>query len=75
MPTRSNDPSALQVFAASLGTRDPKTVVTYLTTVRDFVAWLALQPRGTPFHLSLVTEIAVRGYMDFLIVFPTLQQP
>ena len=38
MPTRSDDPSALQEFAASLGTRDPKTVATYLTTVRDFVA-------------------------------------
>ncbi len=44
MHTRSDDPSALQEFAASLGTRDPKTIATYLTTVRDFVAWLALQP-------------------------------
>jgi site-specific recombinase XerD len=66
MPTRSDDPQALQEFAASLGTRDPKTVATYQTTVRDFVAWLALQPGGTPFHLGLVTETAVRGYMDFL---------
>ena len=66
MSTRSNDPSALQEFAASLGTRDPKTVATYQTTVRDFVAWLAIQPGGTPFHLGLVTETAVRGYMDFL---------
>lgn len=56
----------MQEFAASLGARDPKTVTTYLTTVRDFVAWLALQPGGTPFHLGLVTETAVRGYMDFL---------
>ncbi len=31
MHTRSDDPSALQEFAASLGTRDPKTVVTYQT--------------------------------------------
>ena len=66
MPTRSDDPQSLQEFAASLGTRDPKTVATYLTTVRDFVAWLAIQPGGTPFHLGLVTETAVRGYMDFL---------
>jgi site-specific recombinase XerD len=66
MPTRSDNPRALQEFAGSLGARDPKTVTTYLTTVRDFVAWLALQPGGTPFHLGLVTEIAVRGYMDFL---------
>ncbi len=66
MHTRSDDPQALQEFAASLGTRDPKTVATYQTTVRDFVAWLAIQPGGTPFHLGLVTETAVRGYMDFL---------
>jgi len=66
MPTRSDDPSALQEFVAALGACDPKTVTTYLTTLRDFVAWLATQPGGTPFHLSLVTETAVRGYMDFL---------
>jgi site-specific recombinase XerD len=66
MPARSDDPPALQEFASSLGTRDPKTIATYLTTARDFVTWLALQPGGTPFHLSLMTETAVRGYMDFL---------
>lgn len=66
MPTRSDDPQALQEFAASLGTRDPKTIATYQTTVRDFVVWLALQPGGAPFHLGLVTETAVHGYMDFL---------
>ena len=66
MHTRSDDLQALLEFAASLGTRDPKTVATYQTTVRDFVAWLALQTGGTPFHLGLVTETAVRGYMDFL---------
>jgi site-specific recombinase XerD len=66
MPTRSNDPQALQEFVASIGARDPKTVTTYLTTVRDFVPWLVIQPGGTPFHLGLVTETAVRGYMDFL---------
>jgi site-specific recombinase XerD len=67
MPTRSDDPSALQEFAAALGARDPKTVATYLTTLRDFVVWLATQPGGAPFHLGLVTETAVRGYMDFLV--------
>jgi site-specific recombinase XerD len=66
MPIRSDDSPALQEFAASLGTRDPKTIATYLTTVRDFVAWLALRPGGVPFHLALVTETAVRGYMEFL---------
>src|SRR6266849_4354928 len=68
MHARSDDPQALQEFAASLGARDPKTVATYLTTVRDFVAWLTLQPGGTPFHLGLVTVTAVRGYMDFLAI-------
>ena len=44
MLTRNDDPAALQEFAASLGARDPKTIATYLTTTRDFVTWLALQP-------------------------------
>jgi hypothetical protein len=30
------------------------------------MVWLAAQPGGTPFHLGLVTETAIRGYMDFL---------
>ena len=30
------------------------------------MAWLAAQPGGIPFHLGLVTETAVRGYMDAL---------
>ncbi len=67
MTTRSNDSVPLQEFAAAVGTRDPKTVAAYLTTLRDFVDWLATQPGGTPFHLGLVTETAVRGYMDFLV--------
>src|SRR6266581_1353275 len=67
MHTRSDDPQALQEFAASLGTRYPKTVATYQTTLRDFVDWLATQAGGTPFHLGLVTETAVRGYMDYLV--------
>ncbi len=67
MPTMNNEPPSLQEFAAALAARDPKTVATYLTTVRDFVVWLATQPGGTPFHLGLVTETAVRGYMDSLV--------
>lgn len=67
MTTRSNDSAPLQEFAAALGARDSQTVATYLTIMRDFVAWPATQPGGTPFHLSLVTETAVRGYMDFLV--------
>ena len=62
----SNDPAVFQEFREALGTRDPKTIATYLTTMRGFVAWLAAQPGGTPFHLGLLTETAVRGYMDSL---------
>lgn len=61
-----NDLTVFQEFREALGTRDPKTIATYLTTMRDFVAWLAEQPGGAPFHLGLVTETAVRGYMDSL---------
>ena len=35
MPTVSSDSPPLREFAAALGARDPKTVATYLTTVRD----------------------------------------
>jgi site-specific recombinase XerD len=67
MPILSHEPPSLQEFAAALAARDPKTVATYVTTARHFVAWLATQPGGTPFHLGLVTETAVRSYMDFLV--------
>src|SRR5216683_7763741 len=65
-PVVSNDPAIFQEFRNALGTRDPKTVAAYLTTMRDFVTWLAELPGGTPFHLGLLTETAVRGYMDSL---------
>lgn len=66
MTSRDNDPAIFQEFREALGTRDPKTIATYLTTMRDFVTWLAAQPGGTPFHLGLLTETAVRGYLDSL---------
>ncbi len=66
MASGSNDLAALQEFRVALATRDPKTVATYLTAMSDFVAWLAMQPGGTLFHLGMVTETAVRGYMDSL---------
>lgn len=66
MPDAYHDPVVFQEFREALGTRDPKTIATYLTTMRDFVAWLATRPGGTPFHLGLVTETAIRGYMDSL---------
>ncbi len=61
-----DDPAVFQEFQDTLGARDPKTVATYLTIMRGFVAWLAVQPGGTPFHMGLMTETAVRGYMDSL---------
>ncbi len=63
---RGNDPTIFQEFRDTLGTRDPKTVAAYLATMRDFVTWLADLPGGTPFHLGLLTETAVRGYLDSL---------
>ena len=66
MPAGSNDPAVFQEFRDALGTRDPKTIATYLTTMRGFVAWLAEQPGGAPFQVGLITETAVRGYMDAL---------
>src|SRR6266849_5171490 len=66
MASGSTDPAVFQELLDALGTHDPKTIATYLTTLRDFVAWLAMQPGGAPFHLGLVTETAVRGYMDSL---------
>ncbi len=62
----SKDPAIFQEFREALGARDPKTIATYLTTMRDFVNWLAELPGGTPFHLGLLTETAVRGYLDSL---------
>jgi site-specific recombinase XerD len=62
----SNDPAIFREFQQALGAYDPKTVAAYLTTMRDWVIWLAELPGGTPFHLGLVTETGVRGYMDSL---------
>lgn len=62
----SNDPAVFQEFREALGTCNPKTITVYLTTMRGFLAWLATQPGGTPFHMGLVTETAIRGYMDSL---------
>jgi len=66
MPEGPNNPAVFQEFREALGTRDPKTIATYVTTMRDFVAWLATQPSGASFHLGLITETAIRGYMDSL---------
>src|SRR5947208_8030568 len=62
----SNDPAVFQEFQDALGTRDPKTIATYLSTIRDFAAWLSIQSGGAAFHVGLITETAIRGYMDSL---------
>ena len=54
-----DDPPLLTAFATALATRDPATVRAYLTTLRQFVAWLATTPSGTPFHADLLTETAI----------------
>jgi site-specific recombinase XerD len=63
---RSADPEPLCAFAQALAGKDPKTIVAYLGTLRDFVAWLATRPGGTPFQLTLLTETALDDYMRHL---------
>jgi hypothetical protein len=36
-----NDLAVFQEFREALDTRDPKTIAAYLTTMHNFVAWLA----------------------------------
>lgn len=66
METAAGDPEALTAFIETLGAKDPKTVVAYRTVLRAFVTWLAQQPGGQPFRIEIVTETAVRGYLDHL---------
>jgi len=60
---RPADPEPLHAFAQALAGKDPKTIAAYLGTLRDFVAWLATRPGGTPFQLTLLTETALDDYM------------
>jgi len=59
----ADDPPELTAFAAALATRDPATVRAYRTTLRQFVAWLATMPGGTPFHADLLTDTAIATYL------------
>ena len=56
----------LRAFEESLGAKDPKTARAYLTIVENLVDWLATRPGGTPFRPEIITETAVKGYMDHL---------
>ncbi len=66
MATPAPDLHPLQAFQASLVTRHRLTQRAYLGTLRDFLAWLATQPGGNPFHIELLTQTAVQGYLDAL---------
>jgi site-specific recombinase XerD len=53
-------------FERVLSARDQKTRLAYRAVLRDFRAWLATRPGGSPFRPELLTEAAVKGYMDHL---------
>jgi len=61
-----HDPEPLHAFAQAMGNRDPATIAAYQAVLRDLVAWLASRPGGRSFRMDLVTETAVRGYLDHL---------
>jgi len=54
----------LQGFAQSLGGRNPKTIQAYRSTLQNFFTWLATKPGHHPFRVELLTETAVKGYLD-----------
>ena len=57
------DPHPLQAFQAALVTRHPLTQRAYRGTIRDFLAWLTMQPGGNPFRFEALTQTAVQGYL------------
>jgi len=61
-----NDPAIFQEFREALGTRDPKTIATYLTTTRDFVAWLVMQPGDLSKTGASCTSLSSYTYITFL---------
>jgi site-specific recombinase XerD len=62
----TNDPEPLRAFAEDLSGHDSKTMAAYVSTVRQFITWLAPQPGGTPFRLSLLTETMIESYLHHL---------
>ncbi len=62
------DPEVFLAFAELLAGRDPKTKTAYLATLRNLAAWLASRPGGKPFKVELLTETALHGYLDYLVV-------
>jgi site-specific recombinase XerD len=66
MALSAPDLPLLQAFQTSLVTRHPLTQRAYLGTLRNFLAWLATQQGGDPFHIESLTQTAVQGYLDAL---------
>jgi site-specific recombinase XerD len=62
----SDERDVFEQFGASLAGRDAKTVAAYLSILNGLADWLAGMPGGIPFRVELLTETAVRGYMDGL---------
>jgi len=56
----------LQAFVRSLGGRDRKTLQAYRSTLQDLFTWLATKPGHQPFRVELLTETAVKSYLDHL---------
>src|SRR5262245_49697523 len=66
LPARPTDPEPLHAFELALAGKDPQTIAAYLGTLRDFVAWIATRPGGSPFQISLLTETALDEYLRHL---------
>jgi site-specific recombinase XerD len=62
------DPEVFSAFAEILVGRDPKTKAAYLATLRNLATWLASRPGAIPFKVELLTETAIQGYLDYLVV-------
>jgi len=58
--------SILQEFETFIGAKDPKTVRIYMTVLYDLIGWISMKPGGSPFHVGLLTQTAIKGYIDYL---------
>lgn len=60
------DPEPLRAFAEALGGKNARTLRSYMTVLRDLLAWLATRPGGSPFRMEILTVTTVKAYMDHL---------
>lgn len=63
---QQEDPAPVHAFVEAIGNRDRATVTAYQGILRDLVGWLATRPGGRPFRVELLTETAVRDYLEHL---------